>query len=168
MSQQTLEAADFELPNVATGPDPFRLREYTSASDRDAVVLLFLRDYHCPKCRAQVETIASRYEEFTARNAAVVAILPESLEKTRQWNDPDLPFALLADGSKTVGDQYDQPTRFGALGSLHDMIGRMPEALVIDSRGEKAVVDYVHRGSSPGDRPSVDELLERIDSFTKN
>lgn len=44
------------------------------------------------------------------------------------------------------------------------MIGRMPEVVVIDATGEEPTVDYVHRGDSPGDRPSVDDLLDRIDS----
>ena len=160
------ELTDFELPNVTTAPDPFRLLEYTAGPDRQAIVLLFLRDYHCPKCRNQVDTVASRYDEFEARNADVVAVLPEPIDRTRTWaNESDLPFPLLADGSKTVSDQYDQPTRFGALGGLHDMIGRMPEAVVIDATGDEPAVDYVHRGDSPGDRPSVDDLLDRVDSI---
>ena len=160
------ELTDFELPNVTTAPDPFRLLEYTAGPDRQAIVLLFLRDYHCPKCRNQVDTVASRYDEFEARNADVVAVLPEPIDRTRTWaNESDLPFPLLADGSKTVSDQYDQPTRFGALGGLHDMIGRMPEAVVIDPTGDEPAVDYVHRGDSPADRPSVDDLLNRVDSI---
>ena len=160
------ELTDFELPNVTTAFDPFRLFDYAADPDRQAIVLLFLRDYHCPKCRNQVDTIASRYDEFEARNADVVAILPEPADRTRKWaSSSDLRFPLLADGSKTVSDQYDQPTRFGALGGLHDMIGRMPEAVVIDATGSEPVVEYVHRGDSPGDRPSVEDLLDRIDSI---
>jgi len=158
---------DFELANVTVGPDPFGLREYIADPGRNAIVLLFLRDYHCPKCRNQVETIAARYDEFEARNADVVAVLPEPVDRTRNWAAQfDLPFPLVADGSKTASDQYDQPTRFGALGGLHDMIGRMPEAVVVDATGSEPTVEYVHRGDSPGDRPTVDELLDLLDSFT--
>jgi peroxiredoxin Q/BCP len=160
------ELTDFELPNVTVGPDPFGLLDYAADPDRKAIVLLFLRDYHCPKCRTQVETLAGRYDEFEARDAAVVAVLPEPTDRTRTWADQsEIPFPLLADGSKTAANQYDQPTRFGALGGLHDMIGRMPEAVVIDATGAKPTVDYTHRGDSPGDRPTVDDLLDRIDEF---
>lgn len=160
------ELTDFELPNLTVGPDPFGLLDYTADPDRNAIVLLLLRDYHCPKCRSQVETVADRYGEFEDRNAAVVAVLPESVDRTRNWADQsEIPFPLLADGSKTAGEQYDQPTRFGALGSLHDMIGRMPEAVVIDATGSEPTVDHVHRGTSIGDRPTVDDLLDRIDTI---
>ncbi len=160
------ELTDFELSNVAAGPDPFRLLDYAADPDRKAIVLLFLRDYHCPKCRTQIETIASRYDEFVAHNTDVVAVLPEPVDRTQKWAEgSEIPFPLLADGSKAVGEQYDQPTRFGALGGLHDMIGRMPEAVIIDATESEPVIDYVHRGDSPGDRPSINELLDRIDSL---
>jgi len=160
------ELTDFELPNVTVGPDPFRLLAYTADPDRTAVVLLLLRDYHCRNCRAQVKTISNRYDEFKARNAAVVAVLPESTDRAKKWaGNIGISFPLLADGSKHVAETYDQPTRFGALGGLHDVIGRMPEAVIIDATGPDPTIDYVHRGNSPGDRPSVDELLDRIDLF---
>lgn len=160
------EITDVELPNAATGPDPFQLAEYASDPDRDAIVLLFQRDFHCPKCREQVQTVASRYDEFTARRADAVSILPEPIGRAQQWNDRyDLPFPLLADESKTTGDQYDQPIRFGAVGSLHDTVGRMPEAVLVDATDERPTIDSVHRGTMPADRPTVDDLLERIDEF---
>ncbi|SER41696.1 peroxiredoxin family protein [Natrinema salaciae] len=160
------ELTDFELPNATTGPDPFQLSEYASNSERDAIVLLFQRDYHCPKCREQVQKIASRYDEFESRQADVVSILPEPLERARQWNEQyEIPFPLLADESKTTSDQYDQPTRFGVFGSLHDMVGRMPEAILIDATGEQPSIEYVHRGKMPADRPTVDDLLDRIDGL---
>lgn len=158
------DITDFELRNAAAGPDPFVLSEYADDSDRDAIVLLFLRDYHCTKCKNQVTTVASRYDAFEELGADVVAILPESLEKAQNWNDEfDLPFPLLADGSKDVSDEYDQPTRFGAIGALHDLVGRMPEAVVVDTTGNEPTVGHVHRGDTPGDRPTVDELVEHID-----
>lgn len=161
------ELTDFELRNAAAGPDPFVLSEYAADPDRDGLVLLFLRDYYCTKCKAQVTTIASNYDEFEAANADVVAILPESIEKTRDWND-DLPFPLLADDSKAVSAEYDQPVRFGALGALHDLVGRMPEAVVVDATGTEQSVAYVHRGETPGDRPSVDELLAHLDEIVSS
>jgi peroxiredoxin Q/BCP len=154
---------DFELPNVATGPDPFRLSEYAAEDERRAIVLLFQRDYHCGNCREQVQEIARRYDEFEALDADVVSVLPEPADRTQKWNDQyDLPFPLLADERKDAADAYDQPTRFGVLGSLHDIIGRMPETVVIDTRGTSPAVAHIDRGEMPADRPSVDELLETV------
>lgn len=168
MSEATRQPiTDFELPNVAVGPDPFRLSSYAEDPEIRAIVLLFQRDYHCPKCRGQVQEIASRYDEFRERGARVVSILPESEEQTQNWQSHyDLPYPLLADESKTTGDQYDQPMRFGALGSLHDMVGRMPEAVVVDATSDLPVIDYVHQGTMPADRPTVDDLLERVSELT--
>jgi peroxiredoxin Q/BCP len=163
MSTTTLT---FELPNVAAGPDPLSLSDL--ASEHDAVVLLFQRDYYCGNCRTQVQAIAERYDEFAALDAEVVSILPEARDRTRAWQEKyGLPFPLLADEDAAVADQYDQPTRFGVLGQLHDLIGRMPETVVLDTREGDATIYERQKGSSPGDRPSVDELLDAIRDLTE-
>jgi len=152
-----------ELPNAATDPDPFSLAAAAADPDTDAVVLLFQRDYHCGNCRKQVQAIADRYDEFEALNAAVVSILPEPVERAREWQDSyDLPFALLADPDTDVSDTYDQPVRFGVLGSLHDLVGQMPVAMVLDTRSGEPVVAYTYEGRMPADRPEIDDLLDEI------
>ncbi|GAA0553024.1 redoxin domain-containing protein [Halorubrum ejinorense] len=157
---------DFELPNVAAGPDPFSLAAAAADPDTDAIVLLFQRDYHCGNCRKQVQVIAERYDEFAALNASVVSILPEPVERAREWQSSyDLPFALLADPDADVSDAYDQPVRFGVLGSLHDLVGRMPVAMVLDVRSGEPVVAYTYEGRMPADRPEIDDLLAEIDSL---
>lgn len=157
-------AHDFELPNVATGPDPLELSDVAAEDDVDAVVLLFQRDYHCVKCRDQVQSVAARYDEFEAADAEVVSVLPEPADRAAEWQDRyELPFPLLADPSTNVADEFDQPTRFGALGSLHDLVGRMPLAVVFDVRDGEPTVEAIHEGSTPGDRPTVDDLLTAVD-----
>lgn len=95
-----------------------------------------------------------------------MAVLPESSEKARKWQDSyEPPYPLLADSAKELGEKFDQPTRFGALGNLHDMIGKMPEALVIDVTGADPEVRFIHKGTSPGDRPTIDELLAEVRSI---
>ncbi|WP_148858699.1 hypothetical protein [Natronococcus pandeyae] len=64
-----------------------------------------------------------------------------------------------------TSEQYDQPVRFGAVGSFHDVVGRMPEAILIDAAGEQPTIEYVHRGKLPADRPTVDDLLGQIDEL---
>jgi peroxiredoxin Q/BCP len=68
----------------------------------------------------------------------------------------------LADPSKAVSDEYDQPTRFGALGSLHDLVGRMPLAVVFDTTDGEPTVAKTYEGKTPGDRPTVDEFLDDV------
>jgi peroxiredoxin Q/BCP len=154
---------DFELPNPGAGPDPFSLSAVAADPDTDAAVLLFQRDYHCGNCRKQVQAIGDRHDEFEALNAAVVSILPEPVERAAEWQDSyDLPFALLADPNTDVSDAYDQPVRFGVLGSLHDLVGRMPVAIVLDTRSGEPVVAYTYEGRMPADRPEIDDLLDEI------
>lgn len=153
----------FELRNAGIGPDPLSL-EMTSDLVDFAIVLL-LRDYHCPKCRAQVQRVAEKAENIQRRDTAVLPVLPDSHEKAAQWQDEyDLPFPLLADPAGKVGDDYDQPRRFGVFGKVHDVIGRMPKAVVLDLRDDPVIVDD-HDGSTPGDRPSIESLLETVDDL---
>ena len=154
---------DFELPNVGAGPDPYSLSAAAADSDTDAIVLLFQRDYHCGNCRKQVRAIADRYDEFAALNATVVSVLPEPADRARSWQESyDLPFPLLADPGADVSDAYGQPVRFGVLGSLHDLVGRMPVAMVLDVRSGEPVAAYTYEGRMPADRPEIDDLLAEI------
>ena len=166
MAEQTTSTEpvpEFELTNVAAGPDPFSLSAVAADPDVDALVLLFQRDHHCGNCRKQVQAIADRYDEFEAMNATVVSILPEPAERARSWQESyDLPFPLLADPTTDVSDAYDQPVRFGILGSLHDLVGRMPVAMILDTRSGEPVVGYTYEGRMPADRPDIDELLAEL------
>lgn len=159
-------APDFSLPNAGAGPDPYRLSERAADPDLDFVVVLFQRDYYCGNCRNQVQAVKDRYGEFEERRAEVVSVLPEPRDRAASWQSSyDLPYPLLADESKAVGDRYDQPSRFGFLGELHDLVGRMPETVILDVRGDEPTVAYTHRGSAPSDRPSVDDILGELDDL---
>jgi len=151
---------EFELPNVGPGADPFS----PAAADADFVVVVLQRDYYCGGCRQQVRALAQRYDAFRERGAEVVSVLPEPRERAAEWQARyDLPFPLVADADAAVGAAYDQPVRFGLLGRLHDVIGRMPTAAILDRRGEGAELAFVYRGSTTADRPTVDDLLAELD-----
>ena len=155
---------DLSLPNVGVGPDPFTVSELPA--DVSFVVLFFQRDHYCTNCRKQVQDVAGRIEEFRDRDAEVVSIVPEPVERVEQWQESyDLPYPLLADPDAEVGDAYDQPVRFGVLGRFSDFFGRMPEVVVIDRRGSEPTVAYVHKGSSTFDRPEIDEILAELDEL---
>ena len=156
-----MSAPAFELANVGPGPDPLSLSDL--AEEVDAVVVLLQRDHYCTNCRKQVRSVTDRYDAFRERNAEVVSIVPEPRERVAEWQDAyDLPFPLLADPDATAGEAYDQSVRFGFLGDLFDFVGRMPEAAIVDLRGEPTVA-WSHAGTSTFDRPSIDDLHARLD-----
>lgn len=157
---------DFELPNVGVGPDPLSLTDVAAASD--FAVLVFFRDYHCPKCQKQAANIAAQASELNNRNVAVVGVLPESKEKTAEWADElGLPFPALADENSAVADQYGQSVRFGPVGDAVDLLGRMPQTLILDLRDAWNVV-YAHDGNLPSDRPSIGEIIGVVDEFRES
>lgn len=165
MSTQSLTDTELsiELANVGPGKDPAALEDFVD--QYDFTVVLLQRDHYCTKCREQVQTVADRYSEFLGRSAQVVSVLPEPREKAADWQESyDLPYPLLADPGAEAGERFDQPVRFGILGSISDFVGRMPDALVIDGRGQPEVV-WEYEGSSTFDRPSVDDLLDVIDDL---
>jgi peroxiredoxin Q/BCP len=155
-------AVDFSLPNVGPGPDPCSLDDLAAANE--FVVLLFQRDYYCVNCRKQVQSVEKRYSEFTERGAEVVSIVPEPREKVQDWQDRyDLPYPLLADPDARTGDAYDQSVRFGLLGRFSDFFGRMPEAVILDTRGETPEIVWTYRSRSTFDRPEIADILAELD-----
>ncbi|KTG08138.1 hypothetical protein AUR64_00750 [Haloprofundus marisrubri] len=152
---------DFELPNVGPGPDPLTLGGL--AETNEAVVILLQRDFHCGNCRRQVKAVTERYGEFRERGAEVVSVLPESPGRARDWLRDGASFPLVADEGSQVGDRLGQRVRFGAVGRFHDYLGRMPSTVIVDLGDGRPRRSYVHRGTSPWDRPTVDDLLTELD-----
>lgn len=158
------QLTDFSLPNVAEGPDPFSLSALPD--DIDFVVLFFQRDHYCTNCRKQVQQLAEHVEAFHQRDAQIVSIVPEPVERVEEWQSSyDLPYPLLADPEAEVGEAYDQPVRFGLLGKFSDFFGRMPEVVIVDRRETPPEIGYVHKGRSTFDRPNIDDLLDELDSL---
>ncbi|SER41808.1 redoxin domain-containing protein [Natrinema salaciae] len=155
---------DFSLPNVAAGPDPFSLSALPD--DVEFVVLFLQRDYYCTNCRDQVQELADRIEAFHDRDAEVVSVVPEPVDRVEEWQSRyDLPYPLLADPDTAVGDAYDQPVRFGILGKFSDFFGRMPVVVIIDRRTSEPTLVSAHRGRSTFDRPEINELLLELDEL---
>lgn len=164
MSQQ---APDLQLPNAGAGPDPLSLGELAERDEVDAIVLLFQRDYYCMQCRQQVQRVNERYAEFTTRNAWVVSVLPEDEAAARKWVETyELMLPVLADPEGVAAGAYGQPTRWGMLGEALDLLGRLPKAVVLDTGEGELAPRLVHEGEDPGDRPSVDALLAKVEEVT--
>ena len=96
------------------------------------------------------------YPEFSARDAVVIAVGPDSREAfQRFWREHDIPFVGLADPGHAVSDTYRQEVNILRL-------GRMPAQFIIDREGR---IRYRHHARSMSDIPEDDEILARLDAL---
>jgi peroxiredoxin Q/BCP len=96
------------------------------------------------------------YPEFTAHNAEILAIGPDSLEKfVSYWKENHIPFPGLPDPDKQVSKVYKQEVNLFKL-------GRMPLNTVVDRKG---FIRFIHYGYSMSDIPDNEALLEVIDEL---
>ncbi|MFB6310782.1 MAG: redoxin domain-containing protein [Salinirussus sp.] len=152
------------LENLGPGPSPVSLDELSAL--HDFLVVFLQRDHHCTNCRRQVQSVADRVDSFRERNAEPVSVVPESSDLVRKWQQSyTLPYPLLADPDAIIGEALGQPVRFGPLGNWSDFLGRMPLVAIIDGRGDSPRIAYSTAGRSTFDRPSIDDLLEQLDSI---
>ncbi len=98
------------------------------------------------------------YEQFVARDAGVLVIAPDSVQKAqRYWEKESLPFIGLPDPDHTVADLYGQEFRLLKL-------GRMPALFVVDKTGQ---IRFRHRGQSMRDIPPNGDILSLLDSLNQ-
>lgn len=164
---ETRAPVDLTLPNVGPGPSPLSLSAL--ATSNDFVVVFLQRDHFCTNCRNQVQAVADRIEAFRERGAEPVSVVPEAVEKVREWQDSyDLPFPLLADPEAAAGAAFDQPVRFGFLGDWSDFLGRMPQVVIVDGRTDRPATAWSHAGRSTFDRPDIDNVLAVLDDLRES
>ena len=94
------------------------------------------------------------YDQFTSRDAEVLAIGPESASEFKKfWQEKDLPFIGLPDPEQRVLKQFGQEIKLLKL-------GRMPSQVIVDKDG---FARYVHYSDSMSDIPANQELLTFIE-----
>ena len=90
------------------------------------------------------------YGEFAAREAEILAIGPDTLEKfVNYWRENKLPYPGLPDPKKQVSKLYKQEVNLFKL-------GRMPLNTVVDRKG---LIRFIHYGYSMSDIPDNETLL---------
>ena len=96
------------------------------------------------------------YAEFTERDAEILAIGPDTLERfVSYWGENNIPFPGLPDPNKQVSKLYKQEVNLFKL-------GRMPLNTVVD---RKRYIRYIHYGYSMSDIPENETLLGVIDEL---
>jgi peroxiredoxin Q/BCP len=98
------------------------------------------------------------YQEFTARDAEVVVVGPDSQPAFQDfWRKEDIPFVGLADPTHTVARRYGQEVKLLKF-------GRMPAMMVVDKAG---MVRYSHYGHAMSDIPPNPEILAILDGLNQ-
>jgi peroxiredoxin len=98
------------------------------------------------------------YTQFTARDAEVVVVAPESGRVlTDYWKREGFPFVGLADPTHVVASRYGQQVRLLKF-------GRMPALMVVDKARQ---IRYKHYASSMSDIPANGEILAVLDELNR-
>lgn len=145
--------------------------------DSDSVVhLQFRRFAGCPICHLHVHQLAARIDEITAAGIREVVVFHSDADALRKHQN-DLPFAVIADPSRALYDEFGVTSSIRAIlnprtavagvkgmvkarsmiGALdrEDHLGR-PADFLIDRDGTVLASKY---GAHADDQWSVDELL---------
>jgi peroxiredoxin Q/BCP len=100
--------------------------------------------------------LRDEYQQFTSRNAEILAIGPDDENAFRQyWAEQKLPFIGLPDPGHDVARRYRQEV------NLFKM-GRMPLVCIVDAN---SMIRYAHQGKSMSDIPVNKILLDVIDEL---
>ncbi len=96
------------------------------------------------------------YAAYAAREAEILAIGPNTLEKFRRyWAEHNIPFIGLPDPKHHVANIYRQEVNLLKL-------GRMPALMLVDSDG---YIRYQHYGTSMADIPENALVLKLLDKM---
>jgi peroxiredoxin len=121
---------------------------------------------YCPGCLAQLNVLTANYDEFRKRNAEVVIVfpgpqdtLPGFLSEARvdgKAPNPAVPFPLVSDADLSA------VRKFGITGDL-----ARPATYILDPGGD-VVFAYVAGNDATYDRPSVKDMLEKLDKLNRD
>ncbi len=141
-------APDFEVP-LGTG-ERFRLSEHRGKR----IVLFFYPRAFTPGCTTEVQGFAGAHDEIIAKNAVVIGISTDGVEKLGRFGEATgAPFALGSDTSKEIRRMFDVERRYG--------LGTSRVTYVIDEEG--IIRSVLHNEITMG--MHVDSALSTLESL---
>ncbi|MCH7541401.1 thioredoxin-dependent thiol peroxidase [Patescibacteria group bacterium] len=126
-------APDFELPDQNG-----KVRKLSDYRGRKVLVYFYPRD-GTPGCTAEACQIRDDFPKFNSIKVQVLGISTDSVESHKRFSQKhNLPFTLLADGSKEVVKAYDvyKPKKF--LGK--EFLGTVRTSFLINESGKIAKI----------------------------
>ena len=78
-------------------------------------IIFFYSKHNSPTCKRGCLTFKEQYELFKSSGCSIVGIGPGAFEKLKEFQSSigDLPFPLLADVERAVGNSYNIPLHLG-------------------------------------------------------
>jgi peroxiredoxin Q/BCP len=135
MAEQGDSAPNFELPDQ--DGNTHKLADYAGKN----VVLYFYPKADTPGCTAQACGVRDRAAEYTAANAVVLGVSPDSPKKLRAFADKyGLAFTLLGDEDHSVAESYGVWVEKSMYGKKY--MGILRSAFLIDEKGKIAEAWY--------------------------
>lgn len=128
-------------------------------------LVIFYRGLHCPVCKAQLESLVKRLDDFTERGINLIAISTDSEERAKKagdtWDIPSLPIGYNLSLEKAV--EYGLFISKGISGKEPDHFAE-PGLFLIRPDG---TLFFSSIQSMPFARPQVDDILNGIDYIMK-
>ncbi len=159
--------------------------QLSSIWEQKPVVLIFLRHFGCPFCRAQVAQLRSDYARFIKANAEVVCVAMGPYQAGKAFSILfDLPFPVLVcgDDSSIYGRYGLEKGTFANLFNWNVMVKsfsalrngfaapvgdpkQLPGAFIVDTHG---TVLFARRATDQADNVSTDLLLSVLETSRKS
>jgi len=155
---EALPAVDFE--------DGKGVRISSSSFLGNPALYLFYRGNWCPLCMAQIKEIAGQYQEFAAREVAIILVSPQPHAHTRRLaRKYDEPFHFLVDPGTVAAEALGiaapggLPAGLEVLGYATDTV--LPTALIVAADGTLIFADQTDNYRV---RPKPETLLAVLDN----
>lgn len=143
---------EFTLQN--TRGDRVNIRDFQGKKN---VIIVLIRGYFCPFCRAHLIRIANDLNKFKELDTEVYVITADRFENARRLELVYLKgkFPIYFDMDHEVVNLLKQDVKI-----LH--LGRLPAVLIVDKEG---IVQYAYYGSSMVDIPSNRALIRTLNKI---
>ncbi|WP_018257472.1 redoxin domain-containing protein [Halomicrobium katesii] len=163
------ESIVFTLPDASVGGE--KRRSETLAREHERVLVVLLRSHYCPLSREIVQSLRDEYGSFASRSTAVVAVLPDSVERGAVWQRRyELPFSVLADpGESESGDDEaaSSSPSFGTFEPYADYLQSLPGGALFRTDGDELRLIETVGTDGRQSFPSIEELLSEIESHDR-
>ncbi len=164
---KSLDESKFNLVQIGKKAPDFTLRDTKGKSWRlseaftrsNYVVLIWIFADWCGVCQREFHDLIELEQKFKDAGVAVATLECHDRYRTdRMVAGRDLWWPHLVDAAGAVGAVYGvAPMEF----TVHDEWINRPSTIIIDSSG---IVRFAYYGTYWGDRPTIDETLEMIES----